>query len=97
MKNDKDVELCIVSFADAVVNPGAVVIVAVHASLTERAVAAPRRPDYFTVWTQATRLQRVKKLNEAQVRIFLYHTRVRKPYDDTEENRAAEEPLATPQ
>ena len=71
-------------------------IVAVHASLTERAVTAPRRPDYFTVWTQATRLKRVKKLNEAEVRIFLYHTRVRKPYDDTEENCAAEEPLATP-
>ena len=97
MQYDKDVELSIVSFADAVVYPRAVVVVAVHTSLTKRAVTAPWRPDYFTVWTQATRLQRVKKLNEAQVRIFLYHTRVRKPYDDTEENRAAEEPLATPQ
>ena len=76
MQYDKEVELRVVSFADAVVYPGAMVIVAVHTSLTKRAVAAPWRPDYFTVWTQAARLQRIKKLNEAQVRIFLYDTRV---------------------
>ena len=97
MQYDKEVELRIVSFADAVVYPGAMVIVAVHASLTKRAVAAPWRPDYFTVGTQAARLKRVKKLNEAQVRIFLYDTRVCQPDDDTEDNRCAEEPLATPQ
>ena len=97
MQDDKDVKLRVVSFADAVVYPGAVVIVAVHTSLTKRAVTAPRRPDDFTVRTQTARLKRVKKLNEAQVGIFLYDTGVAQPDNDTEEDRCAKEPLAAPQ
>lgn len=56
LHKDKYVELCEVAFADAIVDPWAMVIVAVNTSLAEGAVSAPRSSNHFAVRTQTARL-----------------------------------------
>lgn len=56
LHKDKYVELSEVAFANAIVDPWAMVIVAVNTSLAEGAVSAPRSSDYFAVRTQTARL-----------------------------------------
>ena len=68
-------------------------VVPVDASLAENTVAAPWRPDNFTVWAEAARLQRVKKLDEVEIGVFLDHSWVTAPDDDAEENGCAKQTL----
>ena len=59
MQDDENVELHEVALANAVVDPWTVMVVAVDALLAERAVAASRSPDHFTVRAETTGFQRV--------------------------------------
>ena len=59
MKKDKNVKLRIVSLSDAVINPGAVVVVSVDTALTKSAVTASRCSNHFTVGTEAACLESV--------------------------------------
>ena len=67
LEKDKDVESGKVAPANAVVHPGAVVVVSVDAGVAEGAVAAPRSPYDLAVRTQATSLHRVEQLHEVHV------------------------------
>lgn len=89
LHENKYVKLGKVSLPDAVVNPGAVMIVSVDTMLTQRAVATPWSPNYFTVGAKATRLKRAKQFYEIKLRVLLDNTWVTKPDDTAEEDSCA--------
>ena len=89
MQDDENVELHEVTLANAVVDPWTMMVVAVDALLAERAVAASRSPDHFTVRAETTGFQSVQELDEVERRVFLDDARVTEPDNDTEEQRGA--------
>jgi len=93
LEEHENVELAVVPFANAIVDPGAVMVVPVDAALAEDAVTAPRRPDNFAVGTQAARFERVEQFDEVEIWVLLNHSWVAAPHDDTEENCGAEQTL----
>lgn len=85
LADDKDVELSEVSLANAVVDPGAVMVVSVHTALAKCAMAASGRPDHLAVGTETARLEHVQELDKVEFRVFLDGAGVREPYHDAKE------------
>ena len=97
LQHDKNVELCIVSLAYTVVNPWAVMIVAIHTDATQSAVTAARRANHFTVWAETACLHSVKQFDKVHLWVLFDRTRIRKPHDNAEKTCCTKESLATPQ
>ena len=64
MQDDKDVELRIVALADAVVDPGAMVVEAINADATQIAMTAPWRADDRAVRAQTASFELVEQLDK---------------------------------
>ena len=93
MKEDKDVKLTIVAFTNAIVNPWAVMVVAIYTLLAEDTVSTPGRTDYFTVWTKTASFKRVKQFDEVEIWVLLYDPWVTPPNDNAKEDCSAKQPL----
>ena len=65
----------------------------VHASVAKSAMTASWCSNHFTVWAEAARLQRIEKLDEVEIGVFLDHSWVTAPDDDAEENGCAKQTL----
>lgn len=59
-----------VADSNAIVDPGTVVIVAVHAAMADNAVAATSRPDRLALGTQAGAVERLQETHELDVLVL---------------------------
>jgi len=95
LHEDKNVELGVVAFADAVVNPGTVVIVSVDAAATQVTMATTRGTNNFAVRAKTASFVSVEKLDEVDLRVTFESAWIREPHNDPKEHSETEKPLAT--
>ena len=94
LKYDENVELSIVSFANAIVDPWAVMVKPVNTGIAKRAVSASWCSYNAAIWTQAGRFQLFQQFYEVKVRLWFENTWITLPYYYAEEHCRSEEDLA---
>ena len=91
---DKDVELSIVAFTDAVVDPWAMVIEAIDADAAQIAMTAPWCADNRAVRAQAAGFKLIEQFDEVETRVTLQGAWVGEPDPEPKHHGKTEQALA---
>ena len=96
LNEHEEVELTVVALSNAIVYPRTMMVVSIDTYIAENTMSASWSSDHFTVWAQTAGLERIQKLQEVEIGVFLDYSRVTPPDDDTEEHGQAEQALRRP-
>jgi len=88
-----EVEVAVVVDADAVVDPGAVVVEPLHTPVADIAVARPLRPDHLALWAQMVRIESFDEREEVHLFVLLQVARVLQPAQHEEYHRHREQQM----
>ena len=93
MNDHKDVEVAIVALANAIVNPGAVVVEPFNALVAVTAVKTSRCPYQATLRAHLRRIHSAQYRDKVHLRVTLEKSWILLPDDDPKEKRDGEENL----
>ena len=69
--------MCIVAFADTVVDPWAVMVISINAYTTKCAMSASWSSDHFAVWAETACLHCVQEFDKVELWVLLNRARIR--------------------